>query len=149
MSSLEHSLGSCLCFLSFSSLYVAYFCLPERLARPDTRNQGIFCCHPCHSCFSVSIMGHTFLFLPMFVSWQCGCSRFPQTGELEWDACISHSSGGWESKIQVPAEPVSGEDPLVRHLLCSGGRERTERKLALWVSSCENTDAVHQERRHL
>lgn len=49
----------------------------------------------------------------IIVSVGLGCyNRTPQTGWLTQPMFISHSSGGWKSKVEMPAGLVLGEDPL-------------------------------------
>ena len=59
-----------------------------------------------------------------------GCyNRPPETGGLERQAVISHSSGSWKSTIKVLADPMSGENPLG------------------FVDSCLLVESSHGERR--
>ena len=41
-----------------------------------------------------------------------GNNKTHQTGRLQQQTSVSHSSGGWKSTIKMPAGPVTGEVPL-------------------------------------
>ena len=50
-----------------------------------------------------------FVALYVNVLAQASVTKTPQTRWLKQQAFISHSSGGWKSKIKVLADPVSGQ----------------------------------------
>ena len=52
-------------------------------------------------------------------------NNIPSTGWLEQQTFVSHSSGGWESRIRAPARSGAWGRPSLRSAAPSHGRERT------------------------
>ena len=66
---------------------------------------------------------------PLSISWCCSYNNITnQATFCKKQKCISHGSGGWQSKIRVPA--WVGDSPLIGHKLHVPHRVEREKKLS-------------------
>lgn len=54
-----------------------------------------------HHCFLFLLLWAGWHYLSNCLCWQCCCKKIPPTGGFKQQMFVSHSSGGWKSKVKM------------------------------------------------